>query len=107
MPDTTLTSAELDTTVKAWSLLGYAPGNYMCSCALCGEQFTGDKRAVNTALPIYCDHCGQPIGSVSAWLAVPRSYVGDDASNLQHNTVRLHPQCVAPFQKELRHDDRD
>jgi predicted nucleic acid-binding Zn-ribbon protein len=32
--------------VAAWPLAGYAPGSYMCLCATCGEQFMGDKRAV-------------------------------------------------------------
>lgn len=29
---------------------GYAPGNYQCRCATCGEMFIGDKRA-NQCLP--------------------------------------------------------
>ena len=24
---------------------GYAPGDYMCHCAICGDTFSGDKRA--------------------------------------------------------------
>lgn len=27
------------------ALGGYAPGNYMCRCAICEGEFTGDKRA--------------------------------------------------------------
>lgn len=30
---------------------GYAPGNYHCKCCTCGNQFTGDKRAVQ------CEPC--------------------------------------------------
>lgn len=30
---------------------GYAPGNYMCTCGNCQQQFTGDKRAVR------CEKC--------------------------------------------------
>lgn len=32
---------------KPWPLAGYAPGNYTCRCLDCGEQFIGDKRAIN------------------------------------------------------------
>ena len=31
---------------------GYAPGNYMCRCVTCKEEFKGDKRAVQ------CEPCG-------------------------------------------------
>lgn len=24
----------------------YAPGNYLCTCGICGEKFEGDKRAI-------------------------------------------------------------
>lgn len=30
---------------------GYAPGNYFCKCAVCGNKFRGDKRAVE------CEPC--------------------------------------------------
>ena len=30
---------------RTWPLGGYAPGNYLCKCLDCGEQFQGDKRA--------------------------------------------------------------
>lgn len=30
---------------------GYAPGNYYCTCCICGSQFQGDKRAVE------CESC--------------------------------------------------
>jgi hypothetical protein len=26
---------------------GFAPGGYFCKCVHCGEQFTGDKRAIS------------------------------------------------------------
>jgi hypothetical protein len=29
-----------------WPLGGYAPGSYFCKCHDCGEQFEGDKRAM-------------------------------------------------------------
>ncbi|RVO41323.1 DNA-binding response regulator [Sinorhizobium meliloti] len=32
--------------MKPWPLRGYAPGNYMCKCILCGCEFQGDKRAM-------------------------------------------------------------
>jgi hypothetical protein len=25
---------------------GFAPGEYLCKCHICGKEFTGDKRAV-------------------------------------------------------------
>jgi len=31
---------------QPWPLVGYAPGGYMCKCAICEAQFEGDKRAV-------------------------------------------------------------
>lgn len=33
------------TSIK-YPILGYAPGSYYCRCTTCGDQFTGDKRAV-------------------------------------------------------------
>ena len=30
---------------------GYAPGNYHCTCCVCGNKFHGDKRAVE------CEPC--------------------------------------------------
>ena len=28
------------------TLGGYAPGDYSCTCTCCGDEFSGDKRAV-------------------------------------------------------------
>lgn len=36
---------------KKYPIGGYAPGNYDCKCCTCGEQFSGDKRAVQ------CEPC--------------------------------------------------
>lgn len=36
---------------KKYPIGGYAPGNYDCKCCICGEQFAGDKRAVQ------CEPC--------------------------------------------------
>lgn len=33
------------------SIGGFAPGEYLCKCHICGDEFTGDKRAVE------CKHC--------------------------------------------------
>lgn len=33
------------TSIK-YPIIGYAPGSYYCRCATCGDQFTGDKLAV-------------------------------------------------------------
>lgn len=33
-----------------YPVLGYAPGNYMCTCANCKTTFQGDKRAVQCEL---------------------------------------------------------
>lgn len=40
--------------VVAWPLAGYAPGSYMCLCETCGEQFMGDKRAVQCSTCAAC-----------------------------------------------------
>ena len=37
--------------VPAYPIGGYAPGNYMCMCTTCKQQFKGDKRAVQ------CEPC--------------------------------------------------
>jgi hypothetical protein len=34
-----------------YPILGYAPGSYYCRCSTCGDQFTGDKQAVQ------CEPC--------------------------------------------------
>lgn len=31
--------------VTNFRLFGFATGSYMCKCAICGNQFFGDKRA--------------------------------------------------------------
>ena len=31
--------------VERWTLGGYGPGNYRCTCSTCKSEFTGDKRA--------------------------------------------------------------
>jgi hypothetical protein len=36
---------------KQYPIGGYAPGNYMCTCVICKQQFFGDKRAVQ------CEPC--------------------------------------------------
>lgn len=36
---------------KKYPIGGYAPGNYECKCCICGNMFTGDKRAVQ------CEPC--------------------------------------------------
>ena len=36
---------------KKYPIGGYAPGNYHCTCCICGNKFTGDKRAVQ------CEPC--------------------------------------------------
>jgi hypothetical protein len=36
---------------KKYPIGGYAPGNYECKCCTCGNQFTGDKQAVQ------CEPC--------------------------------------------------
>ncbi len=47
---------------RARSLNGYAPGGYMCKCCICGEQFTGDKRAVS------CFYCAiAPVAAMTGW----------------------------------------
>lgn len=38
-------------TDKKYPVGGYAPGNYSCHCATCGNSFRGDKRAVQ------CEPC--------------------------------------------------
>jgi len=36
----------------------WAPGDYSCTCTSCGEEFTGDKRAVTCADCAYtCSFC--------------------------------------------------
>lgn len=34
---------------------GYAPGEYICRCYRCGEQFIGDKRAYE------CEKCAKSV----------------------------------------------
>lgn len=34
-----------------YSIGGFAPGSYMCTCCVCKQQFIGDKRAVE------CESC--------------------------------------------------
>lgn len=36
---------------KKYPIGGYAPGNYYCKCCVCGNNFQGDKRAVE------CEPC--------------------------------------------------
>lgn len=43
MPTDNPTLAEL--VKRAWPLGGFAPGDYLCKCQTCGQQFQGDKRA--------------------------------------------------------------
>jgi hypothetical protein len=38
---------------KKYPIGGYAPGNYQCKCCICGNQFTGNKRAVQ------CEPCAE------------------------------------------------
>lgn len=35
------------TSSKPWPLYGYAPGNYICRCNHCNDQFDGDKRSLH------------------------------------------------------------
>ena len=55
--------------------------------------------AALAAPTLFCEHCGKPLGSEVAWLAVLKPYDGSGSTALQHYGVRLHPQCIAPFQK--------
>lgn len=46
---------------------GYAPGNYQCTCCICGNKFMGDKRAVQ------CEPCAtkpesSSVASRSGWV---------------------------------------
>lgn len=50
---------------KSWPLLGYAPGNYMCTCAQCGEPFTGNKRAI-MRLPCAAGHANLSLSALDA-----------------------------------------
>jgi len=38
-------------TENKYPIGGYAPGNYLCKCAICGCTFKGDKRSVE------CEPC--------------------------------------------------
>lgn len=38
-------NAAMERKPKPWPLVGYAPGNYMCTCTDCDTAFIGDKRA--------------------------------------------------------------
>lgn len=46
---------------------GYAPGNYFCTCCICGDQFQGDKRAVQ------CEPCAvKEMSGINNWKAIRR-----------------------------------
>jgi hypothetical protein len=45
-------------TEKKYPIGGYAPGNYSCKCATCGNEFRGDKRAVQ------CEPCAIEMTSI-------------------------------------------
>lgn len=40
-------------TENEYPIVGYAPGNYQCKCAICGNMFIGDKQAVQ------CESCAR------------------------------------------------
>lgn len=82
------------TSIK-YPIIGYAPGSYYCRCATCGDQFTGDKKAVQ------CQPCAINMLQEShekikdsleaAKMALRAIETGDDPfpMSLAQNTLRI------------------
>jgi len=70
---------------------GFAPGNYFCKCVHCGEQFSGDKRAVS-CLPCAIDLSDAEItrlrGEVERLRAMVRSIAWRDHDGSVFNAFR-------------------
>lgn len=45
VPAPSLVTAFMDSANTKVIIGGYAPGDYMCRCLICGKEFIGDKRA--------------------------------------------------------------
>lgn len=68
---------------------GYAPGNYTCECSRCGQQFTGDKRA------IACKPCAE-FAEAQGPAAAPTSNHVPDAKDAGSRPDELGEHARAP-----------
>lgn len=85
-----------DEELKAWPLMGYAPGDYMCRCCDCGAEFVGDKRAVQ------CLPCASK--AVLALTARMRGALETAQNVIDGVREDLHSQRVADWYPEGAND---
>ena len=83
--------------IKAWPLFGYAPGRYLCQCVVCGQQFEGDKRAVN------CLECAAKAANQIASLPPARVEEGPrgDGTDTAELVARLRAQSEVTIDNNL------
>lgn len=56
---------------KTYPIGGYAPGNYMNNCGSCGDEFMGDKRALE------CERCGRHSESTRKYVIQVLQFISD------------------------------